>query len=336
MLPTIASPLASAASGAALPLASALAGVVAPPPSAPPRGAEIAAAAVRLADAFLEPARDAGLVPAGRTPASARARTTDAGYAAATTPGSSTGAKKTTATTASSSATKTSGSTAAKTSAATATKAGPLAFLDDKALSVEEKLMRLLSYLSAKWDKDLEKKLKEFQTGQQQGGSTTTAAAPKKKSGGLLGSIGSVVGAATKFFPAVGIAVEALKNPAIRAVVSKIGGPVLAAAATALGYPALAPLLLKYGPAVVDVAAGIAGSVDGGTTGSGGTSASGGTAAASAGSSPSETGMNDREMQLKLMEIQRIRDLQKEMFSMVSQILRSGHETRMNVIQNIR
>jgi hypothetical protein len=36
------------------------------------------------------------------------------------------------------------------------------------------------------------------------------------------------------------------------------------------------------------------------------------------------------------MEIERIQNLQKEMFSLVSNILRAGHETRMNVIQNIR
>jgi hypothetical protein len=328
MLPTIASQLASGASGAALPLASGLA-AAAPPLPAPRGGLENVAAVIEIADAFLGAAKKAGpSSAAGGAPASGRARTADAGYAAAAKPAPGTAAaKKTTAAKASSSA--------AKASSAAAKKAGPLAFLDDKNLSVEEKLMRLLAHLSAKWDKDLEKKLKEFQTGQQQPAAAAQAA-PKKKSGGLLGSIGSVVGAATKFFPAVGVALEALKNPAVRAVVSKIGGPVLAAAATALGYPALAPLLLKYGPAVVNLAAGVASSLDGATAGSGGTSASTSSTATGAGASPSETGMNDREMQLKLMEIQRIRDLQKEMFSMVSHILRSGHETRMNVIQNIR
>jgi hypothetical protein len=310
MLPNIASPLASAAPGAALPLPSDLAA------AAPARAGLAASAAAHAADALAPSAKTASAPPRA---ASARASTAAAGYAPASTPGKATTAKATPT------AKKT--ATAAAASSTTApTKA--LAFLDDKNLSVEEKLMRLLSYLNAKWDKDLEKKLKEFETGQR---TSTTQAAPKKKSGGLLGSIGSVVKAATSFFPAVGIAVEALKNPAVRTVVSKIGGPVLAAAASALGYPALAPVLLRYGPTIVDAAAGIAASID---APSGSTPSSG--APASTGSSPSETGMNDREMQLKLMEIQRIRDLQKEMFSMVSHILRSGHETRMNVIQNIR
>jgi hypothetical protein len=318
MLPNIASPLASAAPGAALPLPTDLA--AAAPDRAVAR-ARVASAAKQTADAFAPSGKTASATPAA---ASTRAPTAAVGYAPAST-AAKTAARTTTTAKAASTAKKT--TTAAAASSTTAASKA-LAFLDDKNLSVEEKLMRLLSYLNAKWDKDLEKKLKEFETGQR---TTTTQSAPKKKSGGLLGSLGSVVKAATSFFPAVGVAVEALKNPAVRSVVSKIGGPVLAAAATALGYPALAPVLLRYGPALVDAAAGIATSID---APSGSAPSSG--ASAGTGSSPSETGMNDREMQLKLMEIQRIRDLQKEMFSMVSHILRSGHETRMNVIQNIR
>jgi hypothetical protein len=302
------------ASAAAEPLHStATAALSAAPPGSASRAA--AAGALSAADAVLGTAESAGALsgaPLGSSRAGATAKTkkSSAGYAKSTSAASKTksGSKAT----------------------------GPLAFLKDAKLSIEEKLMRLLSYLNDRWEKDMQKKMEEMAGGQ--GPSAPKAPATKStstKKKGLLGTIGVVADVAKKFFPQAGIAVEALKNPLVRDVVSKIGGPVLAAGASALGFPALAPALLKYGPAVIDVAAGVASAFVDQEGGSGASTAQARSAATSSGSA-SGGAMSDRQLQVKAMEIQRIMDQQKEMFALVSNILRSGHEARMAVIQNVR
>jgi hypothetical protein len=117
-------------------------------------------------------------------------------------------------------------------------------------------------------------------------------------------------------------------------VLKNVAGPALAAAATAAGQPQLAPMALRYGPDLVDAAAGAA---------SYASSTSAGTASASSGTSSRTTTKetadgigSDRDAQLKLMEMQRVLDQQKEMFSLVSNLLRTTHDTRMAVIQNVR
>ncbi len=214
--------------------------------------------------------------------------------------------------------------------------------------------MRLLAYLNDKWDKDLDKKMKELQSVDQPAAksSSSSGGTPKSSGSGLLGSVASVVNVAKQFFPQVGIAMSLLENPVARAALSKLGGPVLAAAATAAGFPQLAPLALRYGSTLVDVAVGVAtsfgteaGSGDGASFGSAAsmdatTTSAATTSAATSGSAGSTSGAgalsSDRKAQLKLMEIQRIMDQQKEMFSLVSNCLRTGHDTRMAVIQNVR
>ena len=147
---------------------------------------------------------------------------------------------------------------------------------------------------------------------------------------------------AKQFFPQVGVALDVLQDPIARGILSKVGGPVLAAAATAVGFPQLAPLALSYGPALVDAAAGLA-AVGGGRGRPRSrrrpprASPSPKTSTASAGAKPGDAALSsDRDAQLKLMEIQRVMDQQKEMFSLVSNLLRTGHDTRMAVIQNVR
>ncbi|HEX9189212.1 MAG TPA: hypothetical protein VGB87_19190 [Vicinamibacteria bacterium] len=212
---------------------------------------------------------------------------------------------------------------ARSTSRATTSKAGstskasdPLSFLKDPRLSIEEKLMRLLAHLNEKWEKDMQKKMEEIA-----GKSSAPKSTSKKKAGGLLGSIGNVLKGA---LPQMGIVLEALKNPTVRGLLSKIGGPALAAGATAAGFPQLAPLLLRYGPKVVELAAGVASSVD----------AAAGSSTSSA--QASAAGENGKTEQLQMMELQRMFEKQKEMFSLVSNMLKSGHDTRMAVINNVR
>jgi hypothetical protein len=172
----------------------------------------------------------------------------------------------------------------------------------------------------------MESKLKELATGEGSA-SSKSAASPKtaagsgakKKSGGILATIvGAVAGAGGP----LGAMLDALKIPGVKAVVGKIGGPVLAAAASALGFPAAAPLLLKYGPTLVDAVAGAssaAGKASSGSSGSTGTS-----------------GSKDAERQSVMLELQRLQEKQKEMFGLVSNVLRANHDARMVAINNIR
>lgn len=328
MFPSLIQPLVSLASGAAVATEPVLTAVASPLAAAVSGPATRAPLAPGIADTIAAVA-----TPPGRSgPATKGAgATSGAGYATSTS--APKGAKKAAAT-----------KSSATTKSSTTKKKGPLAFLDDANLSVEEKLMRLLAYLNDKWEKDMQKKMKEMGGAQGSGssGSSSTSGASSastKKSGGILDSFTSIVKSATAFFPALGIGLQALQNPTVRAVASQLGGPVLAAAATAAGFPELAPAALKYGPAIVDFAAGAASSPSdkpAPAAGSGGSASASASRSSRTGGSGSTGGLSDGQERLKLMEIQRIADQQKEMFSLVSGVLRARHDARMAVIQNIR
>jgi hypothetical protein len=196
---------------------------------------------------------------------------------------------------------------------ASASRTEPLSFLRDPNLTIEEKLLKLLAHLNAKWEKEMQQKLDKIAAGE--GGATKKTS--KTKNGALPGNI---AGAAAQALGAGGIAAKALEVPAVRTALAKLGGPVLAAAATALGFPALAPALLRSAPAVIQLAAGLAG-------------VAAGDAAAPAGGAKK---MSDSERQQIVLEIQRLQEKQKEMFQLVSNVLRVNHDTRTTIIGNIR
>ena len=50
----------------------------------------------------------------------------------------------------------------------------------------------------------------------------------------------------------------------------------------------------------------------------------------------SGTALSDSDRQTIMMEIQNIRQKQQEMFGLVSNILKAGHDTRLSIINNIR
>jgi hypothetical protein len=122
----------------------------------------------------------------------------------------------------------------------------------------------------------------------------------------------------------------------VRSVLKSVAGPALAAVATAAGQPELAPLALKYGPDLVDAAASLATSAPGGGSSSPAAARSGSTSTRTTTKETADGLGSDKNDQLRLMEMQRILDQQKEMFSLVSNMLRTTHETRMAVIQNVR
>ena len=261
-------------------------------------------------------------------------------------------ASATKASTTKASTTKATTSTKAASSASTTVAKSALAFLDDKKLSIEDKLMRFVALVAQQADADIVAKMKEFEGAQAASKSTSSststksassapapaAAAPKKKGFGIFDAVKVV-------FPAVGLADSLLSNKTVSSVVRQVTGPVLAAGATALGFPEAAPALLKVGPQVFDAAQSLAGGLKSAlgageadppakaasSTASGTSSSSGSTSGASGSSAATA-----ENQQLQLMELQRMMEKEKEMMTAISNTLRALHDMRMNTLQNIR
>jgi hypothetical protein len=200
-----------------------------------------------------------------------------------------------------------------------ATQASDFAFLKDPRLSLEQKLIRFYALYSKKLEEDIAR-LKDPSKASKS--SSSSKAASTKKKGGIFG----------KFVKAIG---EKVLKPAL----SKLAGPILAAGASALGFPMLAPILLKAAPALAGVAtealASLAtGAASAATSSAAAASSSPSPAAASSASSSSAAGSGDDRVQM--LELQQAVDKQKEMFTLVSNLLRSLHDMRMSAIQNIR
>lgn len=258
--------------------------------------------------------------PTARPPRSARTRSAPAaGYAS--------GAKKAPA--------KKKTSTASK---ATPKAADPLAFLSDKSLSVDEKLFRFLKYVSQRYDDALEAKMKELagKAGAKTATQASATATTKKKKGGILGKIG---GALKKAFPIAGIGIELLQNKNVASLLKQVSGPVLAAGATAFGMPQLAPVLLKAGPELAGAATALAKELDAPEEKAGSGAAARAPAAktpATASSAAAASGGLPELTPTQLSELQRLQEKQREMFALLSNILKSGHDMRMSVIGNLR
>lgn len=211
------------------------------------------------------------------------------------------------------------------------------AFLRDPKLSLEEKLSRFIGMLMTKSEQDLLRQMEKMAPG-------STAAA-----GGSTGSTGGTSGKSSKVslwglvksaIPVLGLASQVVGDTQLKALASQLSGPVLAAACTAIGMPQLAPLAQKFGPQLVgmltkdvqldlgQLVGGGAGANAGGGGSSGSAGSTGGAAKASGGDGTSE--------KAQLMELQRLQDRDKELFTLFSNMLRSLHDSRMVAIQNIR
>ncbi len=321
-------------------------------------------------------------------------------------PATSTATKKTTSTS-STSTSKTATSTTKSSSASTAKSSGPLAFLDDKNLSVEEKLFRFLCYVADKNEKALEKKLEEISgkqkatsAGTSSSKSTSTSSGAKSSGGGggLLGSLlgggaggllgglaggggplgavaggilgggggggllgmmggtaggflgilgggagggGGLLGAFGPMLSGAGLGGDLLNGGGLKDLVSQLAGPVLAAGASVMGFPMLAPLAMQLGPTLANGAMSLLDGAAGGektaASGASGGASSSSSASKSSSSSGSSSAAKDPDISQKdLMEIQRLQDKQKEAFSMISNMLRAMHDTKMAVISNLR
>jgi len=191
---------------------------------------------------------------------------------------------------------------------------------------VEEKLARLMVHLSDKYEKQLEEKLRQY--GDLESTGKTGASATAKKSTASSSPLAALGDGLAQLASKAGLlGGSGAASTLLPRLASQLAAPVLAGAATALGMPALAPMLLKSGPLLGSLASGAVSAL----TGASGKA----TATTKSSSASSSTSGAPSEKQL-MTEIQILQEKQKEMFTLVSNILRSLHDTRMAVIGNIR
>ncbi|MFT3915613.1 MAG: hypothetical protein QM704_16310 [Anaeromyxobacteraceae bacterium] len=229
--------------------------------------------------------------------------------------------------------TTTSTTSTRKTTASGAALPRELAFLNDPKLSIQDKVFRLLLWIQQKYDRDVEAKMKELggaskSSASSSSGGTRPAAKPKKK--GLLSKVTRFAEAA---FPMVGLSMEMLRSPQGRKALEQISGPLLGAAAVALGAPQLAPVAAKLGPSLV---AGLADAQDAllGEAPVKRRASSGGSGSSGGSSTSATTGSKDEKT--LAMELEYLLERQKFATSLLSNCMRSMHETSMSVVNNIR
>jgi hypothetical protein len=223
-----------------------------------------------------------------------------------------------------------------------------LAFLDDKKLSIEEKLYRYMALMVKKADQDLVDAMKEFE-GKKAASSSSTSSATSKTindqqssgGGGIFGVFGDVVGGIGSVMGDLGHAVVG----SAESLAKEFGGPLLAAGVTALGMPFLAPMALQIGGSLgaglIDGAASLVGldMPDGAVNGSSTwllpmpDSEKQGAAATSSTSSGTSGEVDEK---LEMLNLQRLVEKQNAMFAALSNVLKSIHDARMTAVQNIR
>jgi hypothetical protein len=207
---------------------------------------------------------------------------------------------------------------------------GDWAFLSDPSLSVEEKLSRFMIAVQKKLGDQLNEKMNDYKAKYGEGGTET-----KEKEGG--GFLGSILGA---IFPAGGIFDKVLGGleDLLGGALKSLGGPLLAALATAVGLPMLAPAALKFGESMGGALAGVltgdkAKSTPAKTT----TTPKPTTTSTPKTTTPAKKGeAGSPDERLEMLEIQRLVEKQNQMFTLVSNLLKSMHDTSMVAIQNVR
>jgi hypothetical protein len=192
---------------------------------------------------------------------------------------------------------------------------GEWAFLDDRRLSIEDKLFQFMKKAMEKADQELVAQMKAYRARFGAGGAGAAPGAPAAtaKKGGT--SVFDVVKAVV---PALGVAEKVFGAAGVKRAAGALGGPVLAAAATAVGLPQLAPLALQYGGDLAQLAF----------------QEVGGKAPAASTAAKAEAGSPDEKV--AMLELERLVQKQQQMFTAVANTLRALHETQMAAIHNIR
>jgi hypothetical protein len=215
------------------------------------------------------------------------------------------------------------GAKATETASAKAKVTSPLDFLRDSRLSAEEKLVLLLAQQQKDVEKEIDAVLKKAE-----------AKSAQKKSGGSSGGLlkglnpmnvikSALPGLNLMETFGLGKVVDGVLEMTGKAL-SELSGPMLAAGATALGMPQLAPLAMSVGSKLADAALDFDGAL------------SGGDAKAAANAPNAGTGSSNALDPVETQRLTLLVNRQQQWAGMVSNLLHSTHQTRMNIIQNLR
>jgi hypothetical protein len=200
---------------------------------------------------------------------------------------------------------------AAAEPSAKATVSSPLDFLRDSRLTAEEKLVLLLAQQQKDVEKEIETVIKKAE-----------AKSAQKTSGGGLKSL-KVLDVVKSAIPGLSLLDKAGFEGLVKGLV-QLSGPVLAAGATALGMPHLAPAVMALGPdllgSALDAELPVAGSAE----------------KAPANAPNAGTGSSTALDPVETQRLTLLMNRQQQWAGMVSNMLHSMHQTRMNVIQNLR
>jgi hypothetical protein len=210
---------------------------------------------------------------------------------------------------------------------------GEWAFLSDPSLSLEDKLSRFMIAVQKKLGDELTEKMNDYRAKYGEGGTET-----KKEEGGIFGSILGAIFPAGGIFDKVLGGLEKLLGEALKS----LGGPLLAALATAVGLPMLAPAALKVGETLGAALASATTSTKAKSPSSGTTKTTKSTPTttpktgtpSTSTAKKAEAGSPDER--LEMLEIQRLVEKQNQLFTLVSNLMKSMHDTSMVAIQNVR
>jgi hypothetical protein len=211
---------------------------------------------------------------------------------------------------------------------------GEWAFLSDPSLSVEEKLSRFMIAVQKKLGDELTDKMNDYKAKYGEGGTETE----KQGSGGFLGSILGAIFPSGGVFDKILGGLEELLGSALKS----LGGPLLAALATAVGLPMLAPAALKLGESLGGALAGAVSSGKPKSTSTGTTKTDKPsnpkttTPSTTKGDAAKKGEAGSPDERLEMLEIQRLVEKQNQMFTLVSNLLKSMNDTAMVAIQNVR
>ena len=237
------------------------------------------------------------------------------GYAAAATQAAAKAAAKT-------------GASTKKSEPGTSTR-GEWGFLNDSKLSIEDKLFLFMKLVQKKNDQELNDKMREYRDKyvDKSSSSSSTSKTTEKKtddkgSGGLLGVLGSVFKSIPPFSLLSGLGIDL--GDLVGKLLGSLGPQLLSALTIPLGVPWAAPIVEQLAskalPSLLE-----------------GKSAKAASTAEEKSSSASGSGKaGTPDEKLEMLEIQRLVEKQNQMFTCISNVLKTMHDTAMGAIHNMR
>ncbi len=221
---------------------------------------------------------------------------------------------------------------------------GEWSFLTSPSLSIEEKLARFMLAVQKKMDDELTRKMEEYRAKYGEGGTESK----KEEGGGIFGAILKILCPPLAIADSIFGGVDEFLAQGLKT----LGGPLLAALATALGLPGLAPAALQIGKGIGEAvvasrprpaatakpkdSAPAAGKAGSSTSSSKTSSAKTSTTKTSTTKTTEKGEAGSPDERLEMLEIQRLVEKQNQLFTLVSNGMKSMHDTTMTAVQNVR